>query len=156
MTEDRDNVLSFRSGHQRNPVEPEKPHSFYSATLRVFGDHLDLNAITSALGIAPTDHHHKGERKGPSSPPYEHDMWCLDAPASAEEPLGRHLSRLYETLESKLDYLISLKASATVEISCGCRSKDPTAGFSVEHQALRIFEALDIPCDISMTVLDDE
>ena len=156
MTEDRDNLHSFRSGDQPISLVPEKPYFCFSACLRIFGDQLDLDAITAALDVDPTSFHRKGERRSPRSPPYKHDMWCLDAPLSEEEPLGRHLSWLYKTLRLKLDYLISLKDLATVDVFCGYRSNSPTAGFSVEHQALMIFEALDIPFCVSVIVLEDE
>ncbi len=156
MTENRDNLLSFRPGDQTYLAGPEQPYFCFSATLRVFGDQLDLDAITSALETAPTSFHRKGERRSPRSPEFKHDMWCLESPLSEDEPLGRHLEWLYENLSLKFDYLISLKESAAVDIFCGYRSNSATAGFSVEHQALKIFEALDVPFDVSVIVLEDE
>ena len=56
--------------------EPDEADYFaYSATLRVFGDDLDLNEITRRMGIQPTRFHWKGERQGPRSPEFRHDHW---------------------------------------------------------------------------------
>ncbi len=59
-------------------AEPEEEPEYwfkYSATLRIFGDIGDLDTITSALVIAPTHTHRRGERRRPTSPRcYEHDM----------------------------------------------------------------------------------
>jgi hypothetical protein len=49
--------------------EPDEPDYFgYSATLRIFGDNLDLDDITINLGVPPSHVHRKGEKKGPRSP----------------------------------------------------------------------------------------
>ena len=58
----------------------EEPEYFFrfSATLRIFGDIGDLEAITAELGVCATHVHRRGEKPLPSSlRVYEHDMWPI-------------------------------------------------------------------------------
>ena len=69
----------------------------YSASLRIFGSIPDLEEVTQRLGVTPTSVHRRGERRGPKSQPYKHDMWCYHAPVSENEPLHVHIDALWNT-----------------------------------------------------------
>jgi hypothetical protein len=125
----------------------------FSATLRIFGDIGDLDAVTAELGIAPTHTHRRGERRGPSSATrYEHDMWSYCAPVPEDRPLQVHLEALWRVVRPHVPYLKGLKERLTVDVFCGYRSNCDSAGFEVDHRALVIFTELEIPFGVSVII----
>ena len=106
-----------------NGGEPDEPDYFaYSATLRVFGDHLDLDEISRRIGIQPTRFHRKGEKQGLRSPGFKHDLWWYSPPIAEDRPLEEHINALWEQIRPARDYLVSLKQIATVDVFLGYRS----------------------------------
>jgi len=136
--------------------DEDAPYFCFTAALRIFGRNLDLEGISRRLGLEPTQVHREGERRGPRSPVYEHDMWLLDAPLHESEPLERHLEWLYSVLRPHFEYLKDLKRQATVDVFCGYRSNSGTAGFQVSHEALRLFAELEVPFGVSVIVIPDD
>lgn len=133
----------------------EEPYFCYSATLRIWGDIPDLDAISRRLGIVPTHAHPKGERRGPRSPEYRHDHWSYTAPVAVERPLEDHILALWEAVRQHVDYLKSLKETLSVDVFCGYRSNSQTASFQVGHECLEMFVQLEIPFGVSVTVIPD-
>jgi len=134
----------------------EDPYFCYTACLRIFGRNLDIAGITQRLGFQPTRFYYEGERRGPRSPTYEHDMWALDAPVPESQPLEQHIDWLYANLRPHFDDLKELKRHASVDIFCGYRSNSGSAGFQVSHNALRLFSELEIPFGVSVIVVPDD
>jgi hypothetical protein len=137
-----------------NPV-PEEPEFYFlfSATLRIFGDIGDLDAITNALGVAPTHIHLRGEKQRPTSANcFGHDMWSYSAPVPKDRSLQVHLEALWRVVQPRLEYLKGLKERLTVDVFCGYRSNCGTAGFEVDHRALVIFTALEVPFGVSVVI----
>jgi hypothetical protein len=133
--------------------EPDEVNFFaYSASLRIFGSIPDLEEITQRLGVAPTSAHRRGERRGPKSPPYKHDMWCYDAPVSENEPLHVHIDALWNTFKERKDYLLQLKRDVTVDVFLGYRSNCDHAGVEVPYQSLEMFRELQVPFGMSIIV----
>jgi hypothetical protein len=137
-------------------VKPEEEPEYwfkYSATLRIFGEIGDLDAITAELGVTPTHIHRRGERRRPSSPtPYHHDMWSYIATVPEDRPLQVHLEALWRVVRPHVAYLKALKERLTVDVFCGYRSNCSTAGFEVDHRALVIFTELEVPFGVSVTI----
>lgn len=141
-------LRGFIEGH-----ETDEPAYFgYSAALRVFGDPLDLAEITRAMGLQPTELHRKGDRKGPRSPPYKHDMWTLSSGLSEERPLAEHIDKLWETIRYREAYLRQLKSVANVDIFLGYRSNVDTAGIEVPYTSLEMFVRLEVPFGVSIII----
>lgn len=135
----------------------DEPYFCFSATLRIFGTGLDLEAITRTLGIEPTHTHRAGERRTPHTKrPYPHDMWMLSTPLDETQLLGEHIDWLYDTLHGRFDDLKALKQQATVDVFCGYRSNSDTAGFVVPYQSLRLFTELEVPFGVSVIVVGDD
>lgn len=153
--DDRDNILPFVTRPTAVP-DDEKPYFCFSATLRIFGHGLDLDAITRDLGIEPTHIHREGERRNPNAKPWPHDMWMLESPLDETRPLGEHLDWLYERLQVHVAYLKALKSDAMVDIFCGYRSNSDTAGFEVAYPSLRLFAELEVPFGVSVIVVGDD
>ncbi len=145
---------SFRTLHGfLNGTEPDEEMYFaYSASLRIFGDISDLDEITSRLGLEPTNTHRKGDRKGPKSPPYKHDMWSYEVPISEEEPLAKHIDALWSKIKKHKDYLIELKETLTVDVFLGYRSNCDHAGVEVPSTSLEMFTEPRIPFGLSIII----
>jgi hypothetical protein len=130
--------------------DDEPIHCAYSATLRIQGTDLPLEEITQALGVAPSHEHRAGEKSRRIAQSYKDDAWHFTAPLSEDTELTEHLRRLWQTVEPHVEYLTSL--NATVDVFCGYRSNNGTAGFSVEPDELQIFTALNVPFGVSVIV----
>jgi hypothetical protein len=133
--------------------ETDEPTYFgYSATLRIFGESLDFDQITRTLGIPPTSSHRKGDRRGPRSTPYKHDMWMLSPDLTEEQPLAEHIDALWAAIRHSEEYLRRLKTIATVDVFLGYRSNVDTAGVEVPHTSLEMFVRLEIPLGLSIII----
>lgn len=67
------------------------------ASFRIYGVGLDIDGITSELGLSP-DHKHRQGEPDPGKRPYPHDMWSLRSPQGKGQDLELHLSWLAERL----------------------------------------------------------
>jgi hypothetical protein len=154
MTDDSDDQKAFRTLRGfLSGSEPDEIDMFaYSATLRIFGEHLDFDTINNCLGIFPTYSHYKGERKGPKSPPFEHDMWQYSPNIDDSVELEKHIDTLWATIKHAKEYLLSLKKVATVDVFLGYRSNVDTAGIVIPYTSLEIFTELEIPFGLSIIV----
>jgi hypothetical protein len=133
--------------------ELDEPIYFaYSATLRIHGDGLPFEAISKELGVAPTNIHRKGERRGPKSPPYSDDAWHFQPILPEEEPLEKHIEALWEVLKPHVLFLKQLKRHCKIDVFCGYRSNCDMAGIEVPHTCLELFTALEVPFGVSFIV----
>lgn len=128
----------------------DPPYIAYSATLRIHGPDLPLEEITETLGVTPSHQHRAGERGRPAARPYNDSAWHFSAPLPEETELTEHLRLLWRTVGAHVEYLTSLKAN--VDVFCGYRSNNGTAGFVIEPDALKIFTALNVPFGVSVIV----
>lgn len=133
----------------------EKPWFAFSATLRIHGQNLNFEEISRELGVAPTHSHRRGqlrpgEEKRAEQPGYRDDAWQFEPAIDQSRPLAEHLHALWKVVEPHVEYLKGLKRFAKVDIFCGYRSNNSTAGFEVEHAALKIFSALEVPFGVSV------
>jgi len=87
-------------------TEPDEPPYFaYRANLRISGDPLNFDEIGRALGVQPSRTHRKGDRQGPRSPPFSHDLWSLSPSLSEESPLSEHIDVLWASIRHAEAYL---------------------------------------------------
>lgn len=139
--------------HSAFDDEPNEEDYFtYSASLRIFGDHLDFAEISQRLGLAPTHCHRKGDQRSSTWPDYTHDMWSYKAPLPKEQALAEHITALWADIKHAEAYLRSLKEVATVDVFLGYRTNVDHAGFEVPHTCLEIFTALEIPFGLSVII----
>jgi len=124
----------------------------FSASLRIFGEALDLSGISARLGLSPTHSHRRGEARTPKGTPYERDAWVFTVPVVRSRPLEEHLFELWCLLEPHAAYLRKLKETCAVDVFCGYRSNSDTAGFSVAPAALTIFTELGVPFGVSVII----
>ncbi len=133
--------------------EPNEENYFaYSATLRIFGDIPDFDAISARLGIQPTNTHRKGDTAGWSSRAYLHDMWAYSPPLDEAEPLDKHIDFLWSQIKPHKDYLLELKNNLAVDVFLGYRSNCDHAGIEVPYASLEMFTELKIPFGVSIII----
>lgn len=133
--------------------EEDEYYFSYSATLRIFGNISDFDEISKIVGVEPTKFHRKGDIRTPNSKPREFDMWSYEPNISESEPLSNHLRALWAAIGANSEQIKELKNTLKVDVFCGYRSNCETAGFEVSHQALVIFQELEIPFGVSVIVI---
>jgi hypothetical protein len=132
--------------------EGEVPYFAFSAGLRIYGEGLDLNEITQAMGLAPTRAHRKGDR-GSGGAIRRHDAWHYTVALPEDASFDVHLQALWTDVSPARDFLRSIKNKHTIDVFCGYRSNCPTAGFVLQPQSLAIFTALEIPFHVSVVII---
>ncbi len=141
-------LRGFVAGH-----EPDEPSYFaFSATLRIHGVGVPFEQIEQVLGVAPTNTHRKGDRRGPRSREYVEDAWHYQPPLPETEPLSSHIEALWKVVRTAVAYLKELKKQYQVDVFCGYRSNVDTAGFEVPHTCLEMFMALEVPFGVSVII----
>lgn len=133
-------------------AESTEPYFHFSASLRIHGEGLDLDAITTAMGLRPTHTHKKGELRHPGGHPYRDDAWHYSADLPEAAPLDAHLQELWVDVAPAREFLLSLKSKYRVDVFCGYRSDSDQAGFQVEPKSLAIFTSLEIPLGVSVII----
>lgn len=134
-------------------VSEDDPVYFcFSAALRIFGEHLDIDEISRTLGIQPTHSHRKGERRNNMAPPWPHDMWSFMPPIEEDRPLDEHILAVWSAVRSNIPYLRALKEKFDVDVFCTYRTNSETAGFEVGHECLGLFAELEIPFGVSVII----
>jgi len=134
-------------------TEREEDNYFkYSATLRIFGDIPNLEKISAALQLEPTDSHRKGEKRNSRTVGFAHDMWSYSPAIDESEPLHKHIDALWRKLKPHKNHLLELKKTVKVDVFLGYRSNCDTAGFEVPHTALEMFSELKIPFGVSIII----
>jgi hypothetical protein len=136
-------------GEMRNDMG-ETPES--GASLRVMGIGLDLEQISRNLSLKPS-HVHKAGDPGPLRQPYTQDMWALQSPLDLREPLDAHLKWLRAALLPHYEFLSSLRKKADVDIYCSFGCFSDQNGLKLSTEALRLFQELGVPLDVSITVV---
>jgi len=133
--------------------EPDEPTYFaFMASLRIHGDALPFEEITSRLGVQPTMIHRKGERRAPASPLYLDDAWHFQPALPESASLGQHIDALWQVVKPHVEYLKSLKQRYKVDVFCGYRSNCDHAGIEVPHTCLELFTALEVPFGVSIII----
>lgn len=144
--------LSSVGDAERDPVEQDA-NSYYfrfSASIRIFGDDLDLDAITTTTGLTPTHTHKKGTAGTLRA--WTSDAWIFSPPVDETQPLEQHIMALWAAIRPSTGYLRKLKQEHQVDVFCGYRSNCDHAGLEVGHECLGLFAELETPFGISVIV----
>src|SRR4051794_30653527 len=107
-----------------NGEEPDEANYFrFSATLRIHGDGVPFDEISTRLAVEPTHLHRKGERRGPHSPAWRDDAWHFEsASLPNSEALDRHIEAIWEVVRPHVEYLKALKQRLKIDVFCSYRS----------------------------------
>jgi hypothetical protein len=144
---------SLRAFFGKNNIpEDDEVYFDYSATLRIAGNIGNIDEITRLLELNPTYSHKIGERHGPRSKPFPHDMWEYSPNIPKEQPLHEHINALWSAVKNKKNELLSFKEKYSVDIFLGYRSNSDMAGIEIPYESLEIFYELKIPFGISIII----
>jgi len=128
------------------------------ATLRISGDDLLPDEITSLLGCAPTESHIKGEvirgKKTGREYTKKTGMWRLTAADKKPENLDEQIVELLNKLTQDLTVWSALKQRFEMDFFCGLFMENTNEGGSLSAESLLALGArgielsLDIYCPI--------
>jgi len=136
----------------------------YSATLRIFGQNLDHEAITATLRLEPTYTHKQGDfatyidsggRVRTLKQPNKFDTWQYKSPIESTKPLVEHIEYLWEQLKAHKEYLLELKKYYSVDVYCAYESDSGQAGIEIPYTCLEMFTELQIPFGVSILLNED-
>lgn len=121
------------------------------ASLRIFGENLVPDDISSSLNLAPTQTHLRGQRKSEKVPlVWKHSMWLLQSPLGTNEELPRHLEWLLGELEPRATTLKELSTQFKVDLFCGFSSENGQGGFTLSAELLCRLANLGIPIALDL------
>jgi Domain of unknown function (DUF4279) len=144
--------MSKPTKKQAKVIHEEPVYFNFRASLRIYGDGVDIDEISRTLGLTPTHSHRKGSRRSPGSAPRLHDAWNYRVPVDSARPLHEHIMALWDAVRPHIPYLRGLKSKFHVDIFCGYRSNSSTAGFEVDHRCLGLFAELEVPFGVSVII----
>lgn len=139
-------IRGYLTQGRQEPVEIVQK---YLAAVRIGGNSLDLQALTSALGVDPTRTHTKGDTRGATK--FKDDMWLYESTDRISEldNLDAHLAHLIELFQHQTDLLKSLKKDGSVQVLLSYTTNLDATGVSISNHNTKLHEALDEPFDIS-------
>lgn len=105
------------------------------ATLRVMGDDLDPDEITTLLKHPPTSSQRKGDIRG-SGHVLSFGMWRLHADDSIPGNLERQIDGLLSKLTPDLDRWRSISARYRIDFFCGLFMRASNEGLSLSPTVL--------------------
>jgi Domain of unknown function (DUF4279) len=124
------------------------------ATLRISGDRLDPDNVTTRLGIAPSRSHKAGDRHGEQGRMiWKHGQWSLTSQGVIESTdLELHIEWLLDRIEPMHEKLqeITQQPDVTADIFCFWESESVNAGIDLAPSlmgrvaSLRLSLGLDI------------
>jgi hypothetical protein len=122
-------------------------------SLRISGDDLDPEIVTSRLGIAPSSTGRKGEPAGPRSTRiYPRSFWLLDGASprsrNADEPIGK----LVDRLPTKSEVWRSLASDHKAHVMVAFRVREMTGHFDLDASTLSTIA--DCQCGLDASFYD--
>ena len=121
------------------------------ASLRIFGEDLVPDEISSRLDLRPTQTHLRGQRKSERvSLAWKDSMWLLQSPLGTEEDLPRHLEWLLGKLEPKAGIVNEISAKFKMDFFCGFSSDNGQGGFTLSTELLRRLADIGIPITLDL------
>jgi hypothetical protein len=150
MKKIRINAFQTLKGFLNGQENDEEIYFAYSASLRIFGNDLNIDIVTKELGVEPTISYKKGDTKGKTV--YKQDAWIYESQLADDVQIDKHINDLWIRFQDKIDYLKGLKDKFQVDIFLGYRSNCDHAGIEIAYDSLKIFNALEIPFGLSIIV----
>lgn len=124
-----------------------------SASLRIMGASLDMDAISNELQCSPTETRKAGDvQKYRRIQPI--DIWILSSPLDRCESVESHVMWVVREMLPRRDSLRELIKSATVDVFCGYTSTGE-GGISLSARTLALLSVLGINLEISIITLSE-
>ncbi len=106
-------------------------------TLALYGENMDPEEVTRALGLQPTEAHRRGERRRPTSVPYKTGAWLLSA--ESESPVEPEIvaSTLLARLPRDDGLWLALSAAYDIRFTLGIFTTGWNRGFDLSNSTMR-------------------
>ncbi|HEX6508988.1 MAG TPA: DUF4279 domain-containing protein [Chloroflexota bacterium] len=131
------------------------------ARLRLVGDDLDPDEVTSMLGCRPTEAARKGERRPnrSSRPLYaRRGIWLLQSAEDEKQPLEAHITALLDQVTADPEVWRTLQERFEVDIDVGLFLEDDNREFWLSPEVVKALGDRGIGLDVDIYALlgDDE
>jgi hypothetical protein len=97
--------------------------------LAVYAEDLEPDAVSALLGCSPTSSHHKGDRRGPRSPPQKRGGWFLDVRGKAPQGPEELTEALLKQLPDDEHVWVKLAEHYEVQLRFGIHMNGWNRGF---------------------------
>jgi hypothetical protein len=112
-----------------------------NVTLALYGEELEPDEISCALGVQPTSAHRRGERRGSRSPPYSSGAWFLKEHGRDAELAEAIIDRLLKQLPENPAVWCALSIRHEIQFRFGLHMTRWNKGLSIPlKQVTRIAE----------------
>jgi hypothetical protein len=133
---DRPKVVPFRTVEEAHvTAEVGGPVNEVGVTLAIYGEKLDPEEITRALGVAPTKAHRRGERTPkPWSEPARLDAWFLSERGRDAEPSEAVIDRVLRQLPEDTAVWRELGARYDIQLRFGLHMVGWNQGMGISSE----------------------
>lgn len=123
-----------------------------SASLRIAGDDLVPDEITTMLGSNPTVARRKGDPMGipPSHPPARTGMWHIRTEKAEGDALDRQIAAILSPLASDLSIWDNLAARFELDMFCGVWMNDWNQGLALSPRTMKLLAERNIPVEFDI------
>jgi hypothetical protein len=129
---ERRKVVPFRRVKtNRVLAEVGGPVDEVNVTLALYGEELEPQEISRALGVEPTSAHRRGGRRRPKSPPYLSGAWLLTEHGRDAEPAEFVIDRLLRRLPEDPAVWRDLRMSHDIQVRFGLHMTVWNKGLSI-------------------------
>jgi hypothetical protein len=111
----------------------------------VYGEELDPDAVTAAIGHAPTSSHRRGERRGPRSPPYKGGAWFLEARGRAPRQVEELVADVLDHLPRDEGVMQRLRDAYDVQLRIALHLGGFNEGFNLSPMIVERIAKLGVP-----------
>lgn len=116
------------------------------ATLRIYPESLDPDAVTTRLGIDPSDWQRRGESRKSGSRPAKIHGWFLSSDGIVDSrDVRKHLDWLLTMIVPKIEVVLTLQAEGCkMDVSCFWVSATGHGGPSIHPTQMRDLARLEL------------
>jgi hypothetical protein len=127
------------------------------ASLRLFKEDLDPDAVSAQLDLVPTHAHRAGESRTHGSP-YREGCWLITTKENESLVVNDHVAHLLDLAERSLDAFLELQASGVrCDVFCYWETKNGQGGLELEPREMRRLGALNLAISFDVyNFADDE
>jgi hypothetical protein len=139
----------------------DRDQRLFNASLRIFGDELDLAAATRTLGLEPSSTGRIGEHINGNSryAKYDTNVWVYSYAETFRSPFSEQLSEYVARLEERAEAVRALlsRPGVTAELFLGFSSSNGQGGFTLPASLLARIAALglDVSLDLYPPTADE-
>jgi hypothetical protein len=126
------------------------------ATIAIYGDHLDPDAVSDLLGCLPTTAHRNGDRKTPTAVPFTSGAWLLTVEVNAPQGPDEAISELLARLPKARGAWQSITDQYSVSIRVGIHTSGWNRGFALSADVLAQLARIEVPVDFDLYLYGDE